>query len=97
MANDLVRKQDASIKAYRSIFVARATSALGMTLHELVDEFKALTEKISTDTTINEEGRKEYGETALLSFRERNIFSSIANARFGISLADSYNDTPDDF
>ena len=97
MANDLVRKQDDSLKAYRGIFVDRATRALSMSLHELVDEFKRLTELISTDTSINEEGRKEYGETALLSFRERNIFSSIANARFGISLADSYNDSPNDF
>ncbi|MGN6534094.1 MAG: hypothetical protein ACTHKQ_00010 [Mesorhizobium sp.] len=84
-----------AIDTYRSIFSERVKTAADMSLHELVDEFARLTEVIKANTTRDDDGTPTYTEAGHLAIKERQVFASVASARFGISLASDDGTYPD--
>lgn len=89
MANEI--EKASAIDIYRGIVADRAKTAADMTLHQLVDEFQRLTEIIDKDRSFDDADRKVYSVAGIVAIKERHVFSSMASARFGISLA-AYDD-----
>jgi signal transduction histidine kinase len=96
MANAIEKKS--AVQTYRDGFSRHVKAAADMTLHELVDQFQRLTKVVNDNTAYDEMQRPKYNEAAILALKERKIFASVANARFGLSLAadsgvSEYDDT----
>lgn len=87
MSNEIATHN--ALQAYRGLVAETVKEAADMTIHELVDAFQRLTKDVEKGKTLREDDRPLYNEAALLAIRLRNVYASMANARFGISIADS--------
>lgn len=94
MKNELAKYS--AIETYRTIVADRVKAAADMDIHQLLDEFVRLTGVVNANTTRDEDGRPEYSEAGFLAIKERQVFATLASARFGVSLASddgSYDQT----
>lgn len=64
----------------------RITSAAGMSLHDLVDEFQRLTGVMDANLVENDRGSVTLNDIGEVAKRERGVISGASRARFGLTL-----------
>lgn len=76
-----------ALDRYRTNFSANIKAAADMHIHDLLDNFQRLTKIIDAhETTYEKHIGRTWDEEGQLAIRERNIYASVANARFGITF-----------